>query len=108
MGICGSDIHYWRDGKLGTFIVGPEPLVLGHETAAEIVKCGTNVIHLKPGDRVAIEPTVPCGDCDYCENDQYNLCPNITCHATPPVNGTLQHYFIHSAKFCFKYDSLKL
>lgn len=105
VGICGSDIHYWRDGKVGTFILGNEPFVLGHETAAEIVRCGKNVLHLKPGDRVAVEPTVSCGDCDYCLNDQYNLCPQITCHATPPIDGTLQHYFIHSAKYCFKYDS---
>lgn len=102
VGICGSDIHYWRDGKVGTFILGNEPFVLGHETAAEIVRCGKNVLHLKPGDRVAVEPTVSCGDCDYCLNDQYNLCPQITCHATPPIDGTLQHYFIHTAKYCFK------
>ena len=103
VGICGSDIHYFNEGRCGNFIV-KEPMVLGHETVAEIVRCGENVTHLKPGDRVAIEPTIPCGECNFCLNDdQYNLCPNITCHSTPPVHGTLQHYFIHSAKYCFKY-----
>ncbi|XP_027203827.2 sorbitol dehydrogenase-like [Dermatophagoides pteronyssinus] len=105
VGICGSDIHYFNEGRCGNFIV-KEPMVLGHETVAEIVRCGENVSHLKPGDRVAIEPTIPCGECNFCLNDdQYNLCPNITCHSTPPVHGTLQHYFIHSAKYCFKVPS---
>ncbi|OTF75376.1 sorbitol dehydrogenase-like protein, partial [Euroglyphus maynei] len=106
VGICGSDIHYLKEGRCGNFVV-KEPMVLGHETAAEIIAVGSNVDNFKPGDRVAVEPTVPCEKCEWCLNNKYNLCPNVTCHATPPFHGTLQHYFIHPAKYCFKVpDSL--
>ncbi|KAI7692812.1 hypothetical protein SSS_07204 [Sarcoptes scabiei] len=101
VGICGSDIHYLKEGRCGEYIV-KDPMVLGHETAAKIVAVGPNVTELKPGDLVAVEPTIPCEKCEWCLNDQYNLCPDISCHATPPHHGTLQRYFIHPAKWCFK------
>lgn len=77
-------------------------MVLGHETAAEIIATGSDVKDFKPGDRVAVEPTVPCEKCEWCTKNKYNLCPDVTCHATPPIHGTLQRYFIHPAKYCFK------
>ena len=101
VGICGSDIHYLKEGRCGNFIV-KEPMVLGHETAAEIIATGSDVKDFKPGDRVAVEPTVPCEKCEWCTKNKYNLCPDVTCHATPPIHGTLQRYFIHPAKYCFK------
>ena len=52
-------------------------------------RCGRNVKHLKPGDRVAIEPGVPCRMCDYCKNGRYNLCPEMKFCATPPYDGNL-------------------
>ena len=52
-------------------------------------RCGKNVKHLKPGDRVAIEPGVPCRMCDYCKNGRYNLCPEMKFCATPPYDGNL-------------------
>jgi L-iditol 2-dehydrogenase len=101
VGICGSDVHYWKNGRIGDFVC-TAPMILGHETAAEVVKVGEGVTHLAPGDIVAIEPGVPCRICNFCKTGVYNLCPDITFHATPPYDGTLTRFFKHAADFCFK------
>lgn len=101
VGICGSDVHYWTHGSIGDFIV-KEPIILGHETSAKVVEVGSNVTHLQPGDKVAIEPGIFCGSCDHCRFGKYNLCPNMTFHATPPDDGTLTRYFKHRGDCCFK------
>ena len=67
-----------------------------------IFSCGKNVKTLKPGDRVAIEPGYPCRMCDVCKIGRYNLCPDMTFAATPPVDGNLRQYYCHPADFCFK------
>ena len=59
-GICGSDVHFYEAGKIGDFIVKP-PFILGHETAGIVEEIGPEVKNLKPGDKVALEPSVPCG-----------------------------------------------
>ncbi|ROT63366.1 putative sorbitol dehydrogenase-like [Penaeus vannamei] len=73
VGICGSDVSYLVRGSIGDFIV-KAPMILGHESA---------------GDRVAIEPGVPCRMCDYCKGGTYNLCPDVVFCATPPYHGNL-------------------
>lgn len=101
VGICGSDVHYYVEGRIGPYIVN-EPLILGHETAGEVAKVGKNVTHLKEGDRVALEPGVPRGCTDFVKNGLYNLCPSIEFFATPPIHGTFAEYFVHDANFAFK------
>lgn len=101
VGICGSDVHYLTKGRIGHFIV-KDPMVLGHEAAGTVHKCGPGVTHLKPGDRVAIEPGVPCRMCDHCKTGRYNLCESVFFCATPPDHGNLQRYYKHAADFCFK------
>jgi L-iditol 2-dehydrogenase len=101
VGICGSDVHYWVNGCIGDFIVRA-PMVLGHETSGVVAQVGSGVKHLKQGDRVAIEPGVPCRMCQYCKHGQYNLCPDMGFCATPPYDGTLTRYFAHPADFCYK------
>lgn len=101
VGICGSDVHYWTRGAIGNFIVR-EPMVLGHESSGTVVKTGKNVTHLKPGDRVAIEPGVPCRNCNFCKGGRYNLCPDIVFCATPPHHGTLTRFYTHAADFCYQ------
>ncbi|XP_021943595.1 sorbitol dehydrogenase isoform X1 [Folsomia candida] len=101
VGICGSDVHYWTNGRIGDFIV-KAPMIIGHEAAGVVTKCGKNVKHLKPGDRVAIEPGVPCRRCDSCKYGRYNLCPDIVFCATPPCHGNLCRYYTHDAAFCYK------
>lgn len=58
-GICGSDVHYWQRGYIGDFVV-KNPIVLGHESSGTVVEVGSGVKNIKVGDRVAIEPGVPC------------------------------------------------
>jgi len=101
VGICGSDVSYLTKGAIGHFIV-KAPMLLGHEAAGVVVKCGSKVKHLKPGDRVAVEPGVPCRRCDYCKGGTYNLCPDVIFCATPPHHGNLCRYYKHAADFCFK------
>lgn len=101
IGICGSDLHYYSHGKIGDFIV-EFPFILGHECAGTIVEAGSDVTHLKVGDRVALEPGVPCGSCEFCLSGKYNLCPDVKFFATPPYDGCLMNYVSHPAQFAFK------
>ncbi len=101
VGICGSDVHYYVEGRIGSYVVD-KPMILGHETGGQVAKVGKNVKHLKEGDRVALEPGVPCGCTDFVKRGQYNLCPSIKFFATPPYHGTFSEYFIHDANFTFK------
>jgi len=101
VGICGSDVHYWTHGRIGDFIV-KSPMVLGHESSGVVEEIGSDVTHLKKGDRVTIEPGVPCRHCDYCREGRYNLCPDVRFMATPPIDGSLANYITHASDFCFK------
>ncbi|KAI8478481.1 hypothetical protein Bbelb_435110 [Branchiostoma belcheri] len=101
VGICGSDVHYWVHGAIGDFVVRA-PMILGHEASGTVSEVGEGVTHLKVGDRVAIEPGVPCRYCDYCKGGRYNLCLEMKFCATPPVDGSLARYYVHPADFCFK------
>jgi len=101
VGICGSDVSYLVKGYIGDFVVN-SPMVLGHESAGVVAKCGKNVKNLKIGDRVAIEPGVPCRYCDNCKSGKYNLCKDVIFCATPPVDGSLCRYYTHASDFCYK------
>lgn len=101
VGVCGSDVHYYKEGRIGDFVV-KEPLILGHESSGIIEKVGENVKNVKEGERVAIEPGIPCRKCDYCKEGKYNLCPDVKFFATPPVNGTFCEYVVHPADFVYK------
>eukprot|EP01126_Amoeba_proteus_P058612 TRINITY_DN757_c0_g2_i2.p1 TRINITY_DN757_c0_g2~~TRINITY_DN757_c0_g2_i2.p1 ORF type:complete len:270 (-),score=8.37 TRINITY_DN757_c0_g2_i2:757-1566(-) len=100
-GICGSDVHYWAHGKCGPFVCNG-PIILGHESSGIVEDVGQGVQHLKRGDRVAMEPGVPCRLCTYCRNGKYNLCPEMKFFATPPIDGTLANFIEHPADFCYK------
>jgi len=98
VGICGSDVHYYRHGRIGDFVV-ESPLVLGHESAGEVVAVGSNVEDVAVGDEVALEPGVPCLECDYCRQGRYNLCPDVRFMATPPHDGAFAEYVAWPAAF---------
>ncbi|KAF4653801.1 hypothetical protein FOZ61_008673 [Perkinsus olseni] len=100
-GICGSDVHYLKNGRIGDFIVR-SPMVIGHEAAGIVEAVGDGVTNVEVGDKVAMEPGVPCGQCDLCKSGKYNLCPDVRFFATPPVDGCLSNFVIHPARFCFK------
>lgn len=98
VGICGSDVHYYERGRIGDYVV-TDPLVLGHEVAGEVVAVGEAVTDREPGDRVALEPGVPCRRCEYCKSGEYNLCPDVTFMATPPDDGAFAEYVAWPADF---------
>ncbi len=101
VGICGSDLHYYENGRIGDYIVKP-PFVLGHEPGGVVVETGQKVVNLKVGDRVALEPGKTCGHCEFCKTGRYNLCPDVVFFATPPVDGVFGEYVAHEADLCFK------
>jgi L-iditol 2-dehydrogenase len=101
VGICGSDVKYWREGKIGNFVL-KKPMILGHETSAIVIETGEDVKNLSPGDKVAVEVGLPCSTCNLCKSGKYNLCNQMAFAATPPYDGTLTRYFNHPADFCFK------
>ena len=99
-GVCGSDVHFYEHGE-------PEfpdvyPFILGHEGAGEVVEVGSAVKSLKVGDRVAIEPGIPCRTCEWCVSGRYNLCPNVVFPSAPREQGILREYVRHPAEMCFK------
>ena len=101
VGICGSDIHYYTTGRIGQFVV-KKPLILGHECSGKVVEAGEEVSTFQAGDRVVLEPGIPCRKCSYCKQGRYNLCSEMSFMATPPVDGALVEYVVHPADFSFK------
>jgi L-idonate 5-dehydrogenase len=91
-GICGSDLHYFQDGGFGTVRV-KEPMVLGHEVAGVIDEVGVQVTEFKPGDRVAISPSRPCGLCRFCQQGLQNHCLDMRYYGSAMRNPHVQGAF---------------
>ncbi|OFJ53629.1 NAD(P)-dependent alcohol dehydrogenase [Mycolicibacterium grossiae] len=91
VGVCGSDVHYYRHGRIGDFVVD-EPMILGHELSGRIAAVGEGVDPARVGQRVAVEPQHPCRRCRQCKAGRYNLCPEMKFYATPPVDGAFCRY----------------
>lgn len=100
VGVCGSDVHYYQHGRIGDFVVRA-PLVLGHEAGGVVVGVGPNVPAERIGERVSIEPGVPCGRCAECRQGRYNLCPDVRFFATPPIDGAFCEYVVVPADFAY-------
>ncbi|AYY11681.1 NAD(P)-dependent alcohol dehydrogenase [Actinobacteria bacterium YIM 96077] len=98
VGVCGSDVHYYREGRLGDFVV-EAPLILGHEASGRIAGVGPGVDASRIGQRVAIEPQRPCHTCWQCLSGRYNLCPRMEFYATPPIDGAFAEYVTAPALF---------
>ncbi|CED84470.1 l-arabinitol 4-dehydrogenase [Phaffia rhodozyma] len=94
-GICGSDVHFWKHGRIGATMVVCDECGSGHESAGEVVELGPGVTKWKVGDRVAIEAGVPCQVCEACVSGRYNSCPDVVFFSTPPFHGTLTRYHLH-------------
>ncbi|MGV0746356.1 NAD(P)-dependent alcohol dehydrogenase [Mycolicibacterium sp. XJ870] len=91
VGVCGSDVHYYRHGRIGDFVV-EEPMVLGHELSGRIAAVGDGVDPARVGQRVAVEPQHACRRCKQCKAGRYNLCPEMKFYATPPIDGAFCRY----------------
>ncbi|KAI9159109.1 alcohol dehydrogenase [Paramyrothecium foliicola] len=100
-GICGSDVHFWKTGCIGTLVFEGD-CIIGHEAAGIVLQCGAGVTNLKPGDRVAVEPGVPCGQCYLCVDGRYNLCEDVQFAGVYPYAGTLQRFKVHPAQWLHK------
>ncbi|KAL0633915.1 hypothetical protein Q9L58_007156 [Maublancomyces gigas] len=98
-GISSSDVHYWEHGHIGDSIL-TAPMILGHGSSGTVVAVGPECHHLVPGDRVVLEPGVPCRFCSFCKAGKYNLCKEIRFAATPPYDGTLANYYVLPEDFC--------
>lgn len=92
MGICGSDLHFYTDLKIGDYATNGNPLIVGHECAGEIVAVGKNCKKSKVGDRVIVEPGIPCMECDECRAGRYNFCHDMFFMGTPPWDGCMCEY----------------
>lgn len=101
VGVCGSDIHYYRHGRIGAYVV-EKPIILGHESSGEVAEVGEGVNSLRVGDRVSLEPGIPCRKCVFCKTGRYNLCPDVVFMATPPVDGAFVEYVTFPEDFAFK------
>lgn len=101
VGICGSDVHYYKHGRIGPFVVDA-PMVLGHEASGIVVEVGSEVKNLAPGDRVCMEPGIPDPTSRASLEGHYNLDPSVRFWATPPIHGCLTNEVIHPAAFTFK------
>ncbi len=102
VGVCGSDVAYYREGRIGDFVVDG-PIVLGHEAAGRVVGLGpgAEASGLSVGDRVAIEPGTPDRVCAQCTRGRYNLCEHMEFLATPPYDGALTELMVMDARQLF-------
>lgn len=105
VGICGSDLHSYLDGRIGDTQV-QSPLVLGHEFAGEVIAVGEDAHDgldqpLVVGQRVAVDPATPCWHCEMCEAGHANLCRRLHFHGLFPDDGALQRQMVCAARSCF-------
>ena len=101
VGVCGSDIHYFTSGRIGTQIV-QFPFIVGHEAAGVVEKTGKKVNHVKPGQRIAIDPALSCGRCDQCKAGREHTCRKLVFLGNPKqMAGCLCEYIVLHEKCCY-------
>jgi len=101
VGVCGSDVHYYTSGRIGSQIVR-FPFIIGHEAAGTVDRTGSAVTRVKPGQRIAIDPAVSCGRCDQCKAGRENTCRKLLFLGCPnQLEGCLCEYIVLPEKCCF-------
>ena len=101
VGVCGSDVHYYLHGRIGTQVVAA-PIIMGHEFSARVAELGPGVEDLAVGQLVSVEPGISCGKCELCLHGHPNLCPNVRFCGTPPIDGVFAEYTVMPAENCFR------
>jgi L-iditol 2-dehydrogenase len=100
VGLCGSDIHYYGEGRIAGQVV-EYPFIVGHECAGTVKQAGPAVRHLKPGDRIAVDPAIVCGVCDQCLAGRPNTCRRLLFLGTPgQVSGALCELIVMPERNC--------
>ena len=103
-GICGSDLHYYFEGRNGSFIIR-EPLIPGHEASGVVAAVGAGVTRVKAGDKVAVSPSHACGRCDFCRQGREQLCTQMkflgSASVFPHTQGFFREYFVMSERQCY-------
>lgn len=99
--VCGSDVHYYVSGKIGSQVV-QYPFPVGHECAGVVEKVGSAVTRVKEGDRIAVEPAMSCGECDQCKAGRPHTCRNLTFLGCPgQADGCLSDFIVMPEHSCF-------
>jgi D-xylulose reductase len=101
VGICGSDVHYYKHGRIGPFVL-TQPMVLGHEASGTVIEIGPEVTTLAVGDRVCMEPGIPDPNSRATRLGAYNIDPAVRFWATPPIHGVLRPTCVHPEAFTYK------
>ena len=102
VGICGSDIHYFKTGRIGDQIIS-YPFIPGHECTGIVKETGAKVSKISAGDRIAIDPAISCGTCDQCRGGRNHTCRNLKFLGNPAeLDGCLQEYIILQEDCCFR------
>ena len=101
VGVCGSDVHYYKTGRIGSQVV-QYPFAVGHECAAVVEAVGAGVTRVRPGDRVAIEPAISCGACDQCVAGRPHTCRKLLFLGCPgQIPGCLSEFMVMPQACCF-------
>ena len=101
VGVCGSDIHYYTSGRIGTQIV-EFPFIVGHEAAGIVEKTGKKVKRVLGGQRIAIDPALSCGHCDQCKAGREHTCRKLLFLGNPKqMAGCLSEYIVIHEKCCY-------
>jgi len=104
VGVCGSDVHYYEAGRIGSQVV-QYPFIVGHECAATVKAIGDSVTRVKVGDQVVVEPAVSCHKCDQCRQGRENTCYKLRFLGTPGQgDGCLCEYIVMPQESCFPID----
>ncbi len=108
-GICGSDLHYYNHGGFGAVRL-KEPMILGHEVSGHVSALGEDVSGLSVGDLVAVSPSRPCGNCQYCRKGLHNHCENMRFYGSampfPHIQGAFRQTLVADAEQCVRADGL--
>jgi L-iditol 2-dehydrogenase len=102
VGVCGSDVHYYNTGRIGSQVV-EFPYAVGHECAGVVEAAGKDVTDLKPGDRIAIDPAISCHKCDQCLSGRHHTCRELLFLGCPgQLPGCLSEYIVMPRECCYK------
>jgi L-iditol 2-dehydrogenase len=104
VGVCGSDIHYYLEGRIGSQVVD-YPFTVGHEGAGIVMETGSGVTRVRAGDRIAIEPAMPCWVCDQCKAGRHHTCRKLRFLGCPgQANGCLSEFIVMPEQSCIPLD----